>query len=599
MPDLKISQLTDKPTPVGADVGILVDSVGGANKKFSFSTMPISTAVQTALDAKVGGTGTSGHVSYWSGTSSQAGSANLFWDNSNNRLGIGTNAPSQSLDIRSLTDVGATTGDLLVNTQTPNPKITLGRQSSTAFSSIALDIIDRSGTSVFSVNRNNGQAGGSISSFAVGALLGFGTNAATHAVTFASTSTGSAFYGTSDQVTNFERMRHVWDGTRYLIGVENGGTGIIRTLRVATRNQAIYIDLNNSPSSSPALMDFNTTATAWSPIAGTSIYRFFTAITGTSLVEPCLTVTPTITQSGTAGYTGIMVSAFESSVGTGSRLLLSLGTNSAAGGAIATHTSRFRVDILGNIVTSSTATSGHTYFNTVDQATNSEKVSLGFQTNRYIIESTSTGTGSIRPVLISVGTTRLFETSFTPSVGKGIFDFNQTTSSQAGSILSLNGALSGTNTSQIAIQVTPTVSQSSTATFRGIYVSPFLSSVGASALLLDVGTNTATANGGTHSSVFSIGSTGKVSCAATNTAGGTTGARTINNPSGTVNFAAAATSLVVTNNLVTTSSIVFAVVRTNDSTAVIKNVVPASGSFTITLNAAATAETSVGFFVIN
>lgn len=83
------------------------------------------------------------------------------------------------------------------------------------------------------------------------------------------------------------------------------------------------------------------------------------------------------------------------------------------------------------------------------------------------------------------------------------------------------------------------------------------------------------------------------------TAGGTTGNQTINKISGSVNMAAAATSITVTNNLVTTSSIVFATVRTNDSTAVIKNVVCSAGSFVITLSAAATAETSIGFFVIN
>jgi hypothetical protein len=83
------------------------------------------------------------------------------------------------------------------------------------------------------------------------------------------------------------------------------------------------------------------------------------------------------------------------------------------------------------------------------------------------------------------------------------------------------------------------------------------------------------------------------------TGGGTTGNQTINKASGTVNFAAAASTLTVTNSLVTTSSIVFAVVRTNDGTATIKNVVPGAGSFVITLSAAATAETSVGFFVIN
>ena len=98
---------------------------------------------------------------------------------------------------------------------------------------------------------------------------------------------------------------------------------------------------------------------------------------------------------------------------------------------------------------------------------------------------------------------------------------------------------------------------------------------------------------------FRITSGGGIVVNSTVTSGGTTGNQTIDKPSGTVNFAAAATTLTVTNSLVTTSSIVFAVVRTNDATATIKNVVPGSGSFVITLNAAATAETSVGFFVIN
>lgn len=86
---------------------------------------------------------------------------------------------------------------------------------------------------------------------------------------------------------------------------------------------------------------------------------------------------------------------------------------------------------------------------------------------------------------------------------------------------------------------------------------------------------------------------------ATITAGGTTGAQTINKSLGTVNFAAAATSLVVTNSLVTTSSVVLPVIRTNDATFKSAQVVCAAGSFTIFANAAATAETSVGFIVHN
>jgi len=84
------------------------------------------------------------------------------------------------------------------------------------------------------------------------------------------------------------------------------------------------------------------------------------------------------------------------------------------------------------------------------------------------------------------------------------------------------------------------------------------------------------------------------------TAGGTTGAQTINKAAGSVNFAAAATSLVVTNSLVTASSIIIATIQTGDTTFTsIKAVVPASGSFTIYANAAATAETRVSFLVLS
>lgn len=82
------------------------------------------------------------------------------------------------------------------------------------------------------------------------------------------------------------------------------------------------------------------------------------------------------------------------------------------------------------------------------------------------------------------------------------------------------------------------------------------------------------------------------------TPGGTTGAQSINTQTGTVNFAAGATSLVVTSSLVTTSSIILPVLRTNDASALIDSIVPASGSFTIYLSSAATAETSVGFVVL-
>lgn len=83
------------------------------------------------------------------------------------------------------------------------------------------------------------------------------------------------------------------------------------------------------------------------------------------------------------------------------------------------------------------------------------------------------------------------------------------------------------------------------------------------------------------------------------TAGGTTTPQTINKNAGAVNFAAADASKVVTNSLVTASSIIVATVATNDSTMKSVQAVAAAGSFTLYANAAPTAETRVNFLVIN
>ena len=58
-------------------------------------------SIPTALGyTPISGTGTSGQVAYFTGASTQAGSNNLFWDATNFRLGIGTNAPQANLSIK-------------------------------------------------------------------------------------------------------------------------------------------------------------------------------------------------------------------------------------------------------------------------------------------------------------------------------------------------------------------------------------------------------------------------------------------------------------------------------------------------------------------
>lgn len=81
---------------------------------------------------------------------------------------------------------------------------------------------------------------------------------------------------------------------------------------------------------------------------------------------------------------------------------------------------------------------------------------------------------------------------------------------------------------------------------------------------------------------------------------GTPGATTINHPSGQVAVPAASSSVVVTNNLVTTKSVILCEIQTADATFTdIHSVVPSNGSFTITGNANATGTTKICFFVVN
>jgi len=97
----------------------------------------------------------------------------------------------------------------------------------------------------------------------------------------------------------------------------------------------------------------------------------------------------------------------------------------------------------------------------------------------------------------------------------------------------------------------------------------------------------------------SIDKAGNPSFPKTITAAATTGAQTIDKASGSVNFAAAATSLVVTNSLCTTSSVINCTIATNDATAANVKAVAAAGSFTIYLGIAPTAETRVNFLITN
>lgn len=80
---------------------------------------------------------------------------------------------------------------------------------------------------------------------------------------------------------------------------------------------------------------------------------------------------------------------------------------------------------------------------------------------------------------------------------------------------------------------------------------------------------------------------------------GTPGNVTNNNPRGRAAFAAAGSSVVVTNSLVAATSTVLVQLGGTDATLTTVRVTAAAGSFTVTGNAAATATTPFDFVVVN
>lgn len=85
------------------EVNVTTDTEGHVTDASGFvdtrELTPSDIGAQAALTNPITGTGSSGQVSFFNGTTTQTGDNGLFWDNSNKRLGIGTTSPNAALDI--------------------------------------------------------------------------------------------------------------------------------------------------------------------------------------------------------------------------------------------------------------------------------------------------------------------------------------------------------------------------------------------------------------------------------------------------------------------------------------------------------------------
>ena len=88
------------PITISGTITLAIATASGSqNGLLSSTDWTTFNGKQNALTNPVTGTGTSGQVAYFTGTSAISSESNLFWDATNDRLGIGTNFPTANLEV--------------------------------------------------------------------------------------------------------------------------------------------------------------------------------------------------------------------------------------------------------------------------------------------------------------------------------------------------------------------------------------------------------------------------------------------------------------------------------------------------------------------
>jgi len=167
MSNKRITDLTELTTPTTDDVFPVVDIATNTTTKVQLANLPVQTAVTTALATKqntlvsgvtiktvnstsllgsgdipipiVTPSGVSGAIQFSNGSAFASDAANFFWDDTNNRLGIGTNTPTDPLSV---------TGTSFFTQSTGNPTLTVKNTGNGAFNAV-LDIFERTNGNLY------------------------------------------------------------------------------------------------------------------------------------------------------------------------------------------------------------------------------------------------------------------------------------------------------------------------------------------------------------------------------------------------------------------------------------------------------------------
>lgn len=180
-----------------------------------------------------------------------------------------------------------------------------------------------------------GQAGAGPAATFIGGNVGVGTVAPTHSLTLNSTGTGYANYNTADQVTNYERFEAAWISNTFNIGGRFAGSGTSRNLAIGVGSSAggtvaAGRSLLFSSATPFYTFGFSTGLTG-------NLAQFSGSISASSGNQNTYAIIPTVNQSGTASYTGLLIQPTITAIGSGTNYLLRVGTTTATDLLSVTH----------------------------------------------------------------------------------------------------------------------------------------------------------------------------------------------------------------------------------------------------------------------
>lgn len=260
------------------------------------------------------------------------------------------------------------------------------------------------------------------------------------------------------------------------IGFSNGGggggasTGIV--VSGATANTILYANGSSVLSSNAAL-------------------GYVETLNQSSGTTNAMTLQPTVIQSGTASFNGLFVNTIQSLVGSGEKNIVNFQADSLK---------TFRVAAAGNVIISNACDLN--FYNTSDEATNTERLRLYWSGNVALITTFQTGSGTLRDLQIGIN-------------GGASVRFRGVTAAQGNIQLS-----AGSNATSGGIGVDSSMTlTASTGTQNGFRIAPTINQSGtaaSNALLLDI-TNTAAGSGIARWIDIRTGGTSVMSFALSNT----------------------------------------------------------------------------------